>query len=212
MSATTFDENGQPEPGIHLSNNDIKAVNTLYGLIMGITADQVVTDSEINFLDVWLRNNADYLNAFPLNVIKRRVDDILTDQIITKDEREDLYQTLVQLLGNDFYETGVAGGISNGAIFEEPGFLSFKDVMFCLTGAFVSGPREKCEQALMKLGGIPTKSITKKLDYLVVGTTASRDWVASGHGRKIEKAMYYKEQGCSIAIISEEYLLKFIEL
>jgi len=30
---------GQPQPGYHFTNNEIKAVNTLYGIVMGITAE-----------------------------------------------------------------------------------------------------------------------------------------------------------------------------
>ena len=42
------------------------------------------------------------------------------------------------------------------------------------------------------------------LDYLVIGSLASREWAHTSHGRKIEKAMDYKKKGCSINIVSEE--------
>jgi hypothetical protein len=47
---------------------------------------------------------------------------------------------------------------------------------------------------------------------MIVGTIGSRDWIASGHGRKIEKAMHYKQKGFPIVIMSEESLLKFVAL
>lgn len=90
-------KNGQPQPGYHSTNNEIKAVNTLYGLIMGITADRIVTDQEIQFLNLWIKENERYTNAFPLNIIKRRVNEILADGIITQEEREHFYQTLIEL-------------------------------------------------------------------------------------------------------------------
>jgi NAD-dependent DNA ligase len=212
MSKPFFDEHDQPPPSFHFANNEIKAINTLYGIIMGITADQVVTDSEIYFLDLWLKDNEIYTQRFPLNVIKQRIGALLEDGIITQEERNDLYQTLIDMQGNDFQETGMAGGFSNASIFEEPAYLSFKDAMFCLTGQFVSGPRNKCENTIKRFGGIPAKNITQELNYLIVGTIGSRDWIASGHGRKIEKAMHYKQKGFPIVIMSEESLLKFVAL
>jgi NAD-dependent DNA ligase len=207
-----LDENDQPAQHINFTENEIKAINTLYGIVMGITADQVVTDSEIQFLDVWLKNNDKFTHAFPLNVVKQRVNAILEDGIITPEERDDFYKVLISLQNNDFHETGSAGGFTNAHIFEDIASLTLNDAIFCLTGQFLSGPRDRCEQSIRKGGGITAKNITQNLNYLVVGTLASRDWFATGHGRKIEKALHYKKNGFPIAIISEENLLKFIEL
>lgn len=212
MNNIKFDENRQPDIGIHLANNEIKAVNTLYGLIMGITADQSVNDDEINFLNLWLKDNEIYTNTFPLNVIKRRIDDILADNIITREEREDFYQTLTKIMGGDFHETGAAGGLSTGYGVEEPDSLIIQGSTFCLTGAFITGTRNKCERLISQLGGIPKSTITQKLDYLVIGALASRDWVATNHGRKIEKAMHYKEKGYPVTILNEETWIKFINI
>ncbi len=212
MSSIRFDTNKQPNIGIHLANNEIKAVNTLYGLIMGITADQIVNDDEIHFLNLWLKDNEIYTHTFPLNIVKQRIDDILADNIITNEEREDFYQTLTKLIGGDFQETGAAGGFSTGYGIEEPDLLIIQGSTFCLTGAFITGTRNKCEQIISQLGGIPTSSITKKLDYLVIGALASRDWIATNHGRKIEKAMHYKEKGYPVTILNEETWAKFINI
>jgi NAD-dependent DNA ligase len=212
MNKPFLNDQGQPPTGFHFANNEIKAINTLYGIIMGMTADEIINEDEILFLDIWLKNNSEYTQNFPLNVIKKRVKEILSDGVITQDERENLYQVLLKIQGNNFQETGLAGGGSNHYIFEEPSFLSLKDALFCLTGEFVSGPRERCEQRIKKFGGLTSKTVNKKLDYLIVGMDGSRDWIAAGHGRKIEKAMHYKNQGCQIIIMSEECLLRFISI
>lgn len=207
-----LDGNNQPTPILHLANNEIKAVNTLYGLIMGITADQVVCDDEIHFLNLWLKDNEAYTNTFPLNVVKQRVNEILTDNTITQAEREDFQQTLTKLVGGTLQETGAASGFSTGYGNEEPDLLIVAGSTFCLTGAFITGTRDKCEQIITQLGGIPTSSITKKLNYLVIGALASRDWVASSHGRKIEKALHYQTQGSPVKILTEETWVKFINI
>lgn len=212
MQPLKLDKNGQPQRGINLADNEIKAINTLYGLIMGITADQEVNDNEIHFLNLWLSDNEIYTNTFPLNIIKNRIADILADNIITREEREDFYQTLINIIGGDYFENGMAGGLSTTYGVEEPESIIISGSSFCLTGAFVSGPRDKCEKAIAKFGGKTLKTVTKTLDYLVVGTLASRDWVASNHGRKIEKALYYKEKGSTVIILTEETLVKFISI
>lgn len=198
--------------GIHLANNEIKAINTLYGLIMGITADKIINDEEINFLNLWLLDNQKYNNAFPLNVIKKRIDEILEDNIITYEERDDLNKTLIKIIGGDYHDNGSAGGLSTGYVIDEIDTLIISGSSFCLTGTFISGPRDKCEKVISRFGGKPVRSVIKTLDYLVVGTLASSDWIGNNHGRKIEKALHYKEKGSPIKILTEETLVQFISI
>jgi hypothetical protein len=207
-----LDENAQPPAGFHHGNNELKAVNTLYGIMMGITADQAVVESEILYLDLWLKENVEYHKAFPLNIVKRRVEAILEDGIITQEECENFRQVLLDLLGNDYYQTGAVGGFSVGGIFDNPAIISFVNAKFCLTGTFTSGSRPYCEKAIKRFGGIPIDNVTQDLKYLIVGTHKSRDWIATGHGRKIEKAIAYREKGCLISIISEQSLQNYLKL
>jgi NAD-dependent DNA ligase len=200
------------EKSYNLANNEIKAVNTLYGIIMGIMADNIITDDEINFLNIWLLDNKDFCTTFPLNVIRNQVVKILADGIFTNDERQHLQETLKSIIGGTFKETGAAGGISTTFGMDYPDNIAISGSKFCLTGNFVSGTREKCESSIKKFGGIPSKTVTKDLSFLVVGTLASNDWIATGHGRKIEKAIHYKDKGSYILIISEETLIKHISV
>ena len=58
-----------------------------------------------------------------------------------------------------------------------------------------------------KNGGLISGNVTKKINYLVIGTLSSRDWKFSSHGRKIEKAISYRDdEGVELEIISEEML------
>jgi len=52
--------------------------------------------------------------------------------------------------------------------------------------------------------------VNANVDYLVIGTLASRDWLYTSHGRKIEKALLLKREGNPIKIITERSLLKFL--
>jgi NAD-dependent DNA ligase len=57
------------------------------------------------------------------------------------------------------------------------------------------------------MGGINAKSVTKNLDYLVLGTYVTDSWIHESFGRKIEKAMQYRDSGLPIKIITEEHWL-----
>ena len=196
--------------GFNFSNNAVKAVNVLYGLCLGIVADGKVDNREVLFLDTWLKENSDYLASFPLNVVSDRLRDILSDGVITQDEKDDLYSMLGQLVGGTLEKSGAAGGNSTLLPFDQVACIDFEGKVFCFTGKFIRGQRSVCEDMVVSHGASVVKNVIKKLDYLVIGELASRDWVAASHGRKIEKALFYREQGSSILILSEQNWIGFL--
>ena len=185
-------------------------MDSLYGLCSGLLADQKLTDEEIIFLDTWLKEHSDICKDFPANVISSRVRDVLADGIITEEERADLYETISKMLGGTLEDTGVVDGLATRLPVDEVDRIEIPGRRFCFTGKFVYGPRSKCERAVIEMGGEVLKNITAKLDYLVIGTFASRDWAHTSHGRKIEKALEYKEKGRKIFIVAEETWVKHI--
>ena len=64
------------------------------------------------------------------------------------------------------------------------------------------------ETMLRCRGAETSSSVNKSVDYLVIGTLASRDWLYTSHGRKIEKALLSKREGNAIKVITERTLLK----
>ena len=62
---------------------------------------------------------------------------------------------------------------------------------------------------LRLLGAQTNSSINKSVNYLVIGALASRDWLYTSHGRKIEKALLLKRGGSEIKVIAELRLLKY---
>ncbi|WP_316675801.1 hypothetical protein [uncultured Tolumonas sp.] len=56
----------------------------------------------------------------------------------------------------------------------------------------------------MKLDKVES-GVTLRTNYLVIGDLVSRDWKFSAFGRKIEKAIEYRDNGKSdVAILSEQ--------
>ena len=90
-----------------------------------------------------------------------------------------------------------------------PCLLLFSDDRtFLFTGTCVFGTRRECQEQVELLGGVNARGVTKSLDYLVLGTYVTDSWVHESFGRKIEKAVEYRDSGVPIVIMSEEQWLE----
>ena len=116
FSVTTFnskrlDDDAQPKAYFNAEANADKAIEHLLGLCNGIASDQHLNDDEIHFLRNWISDNQNITTRWPCNVIHDRITSILSDGIITDDERTDLLETLNGLLGSPVLN-GVTSGMS----------------------------------------------------------------------------------------------------
>ena len=70
----------------NLKANTIKAMHSLKGILLGITADTKLNDDELLFLDLWLKSQKS-LNKDPDVIdLMDLLNDILSDGIISEDE------------------------------------------------------------------------------------------------------------------------------
>jgi len=184
------------------------AVNNLLGAIHGVVANRHLVDEEIYVLRRWLSETLDgeLVETWPGNLLHQRIESVMADGIITIEERQDLLETLQSLVGDE----SSAAGMSTSFPVETVDAVDFCGRSFCLTGRFVYGTRRRCEDEIARRGGEVRTTVTKDLSYLVLGTVASRDWVHTSFGRKIEKAMVYKSGGRGIAIISEDTWSRYL--
>lgn len=180
-----------------------KAAQTLIGICSGITADGAIHDREVQFLSTWLAENPDVARTWPGCEIARRIRSILADGIITPDERADLQDTLQLMCGNFFDGTGAAAPEGPALPIDDDPCILFQHRTFCFTGRFLFGTRAACERAILALGGTAVDSVSKRLDYLVVGTMIEPQWANTTYGRKIEKAVSCRDDGSEIVIVSE---------
>lgn len=66
------------------------------------------------------------------------------------------------------------------------------------------GTRAACQKATEARGGQTSDNVTKKTNYLVIGSMVSPAWIESNFGRKIQKAAEIAQSGkYEIAIIRE---------
>lgn len=184
--------------------NVTKALNTLMGIVNGIVCDDVLHETEVHYLSTWLKENEDVSKKYPGNVICRRVYEVLQDGVVTLQEREHLLRELKILAGNDFTNTGAALPESIHSVFDDDPMVIFQGNVFVLTGEFLYGTRDFCSQAIAKRGGLAEANVTKRTNYLVVGSISSPDWIVANFGRKIQKAAEMAESGeYEIAIVRE---------
>lgn len=183
-----------------------KATEHLLGICAGLIADNVINASEVHYLQNWLSNHDEVIDDWPGNVIAQRVRTILDDGMVTAAEAHDLLETLRELSGNRMHETGTAAAdFPLLPIDDDDPSIFFRDMTFCLTGRFLWGPRASCERVILDLGGTVLDKVTKRLDYLVIGSMIEPQWAHTTYGRKIETAMKYKNDGNEIVIVSEHH-------
>ncbi len=187
------------------SIND-RQIDTLIGLAKGICANGNVDQAEAEVLLSWLIQNAGSENGMITNLLAK-VSAMLDDEHLDDDEAIELFSILRSVAGED----GEIGEVAKPAtlpLCTPPPQLEFNNKTFLLTGTFAYGTRSQCHAVIEGMGGKTIKSITKSLDYLVIGSYVTSSWSHESFGRKIEKAMEYRESGLPISIISEEHWLK----
>lgn len=192
-----------------LQYNDIEhsnldaLINMLLGFLQGISADSNIVEREVIALNALLLKHRELLASWPGSLLFNRLNDILADGEITEEEREDLLELVKQISGQRFTESGLATGMAT-EFFADGSVMSLNGKVVCFTGKFLSDTRFNLEQQAKALGASPVKGVTTHLNVLVIGSLASRDWMFTSHGRKIEAAIKAKEKGQDIQIINEE--------
>lgn len=192
-----------PDVDFYSTETDVHLLN---GLCKGLLADKSLNENEIRYLDWWLTQNGALKSNYPGKELYSLVKSILSDGIITPEESLILHKALVDFTGCDL-DSGIVDGMATRLPIDEIDFVRVGGKKFCLTGIFSAGKRSVVEEKIISADGLIADSVTKSLDYLVIGTLSSRDWCFSSHGRKIEKAVNCRdEKGWPVKIISEEML------
>ncbi|MBJ8705000.1 BRCT domain-containing protein [Citrobacter freundii] len=196
-------------PGIDFYSAEMD-LHLLNGLCKGLISDRTLTEDEIRYLDWWLTQNGALKSNYPGKDLYILIKDILNDGVITPEESETLHKALVDFTGCDL-DSGVVDGLATRLPIDNDALVDLADKTYCLTGTFMAGKRAVVEERIKSAGVKISNGITQKLDFLVVGTLSSRDWKFSSHGRKIEKAVSYRDDnGAKLKIISEEMLFSVL--
>lgn len=183
-------------------------LQTLQGLCHGILSDGTISDKEIFDLSDWLAENEHLNTYYPYDEIRSLISSIVSDNKIDEEEKLVLKAYFTQFVKLE--DTDVQKQIEDetsditiaGLCTSEPN-VTFFEKTFCITGVLKRGDRETLQNDIRKLGGVPTESITKKTDYLIVGDNGNPAWAFSCYGRKVEKALSLRKEGHTITLIHE---------
>jgi hypothetical protein len=202
----TLDADGQPlNLAFNRARRTERDICELLGLAKGLLADGVVTDSEAALLRDWVGRHPDACDVWPISALYQRLHRAFADGVIDEAERLDLAELLESLVGG---KAGVIAGTDAATELplDRPApTIIWRASVFVFTGKFAFGPRKDCERRVKNLGGECEPAITQRTNYLVVGTFGSRDWAHTSFGRKIEKAVSYREAGQRLALLSEDH-------
>ena len=188
----------------------IGRADELVGFLTGVASDGILNDQEVDALSSWLNRNETIREKWPASVIVHRLNNILEDGIITEEERQDLMATVQQITGTEATPEDVSYEASTEVWEDTVDDVQINGSVFCLSGEFVSGDRNTVDTNLRLRGAETSPNVNKDVNFLVVGTLASRDWLYTSHGRKIEKALLLKRKDVPISIITERTLLNFL--
>lgn len=182
-----------------------QAVQVLHGMLQGIIADGVVTAEELRQLQSWMDDHEHLANCWPFTETRSLVADVMADGRIDEEEHERLLHHF-QLFGNRPGQRSVATQSTVTGICALDPQIEFAERTFCFTGR-ASETRSKLEAAAIDRGAICRPSVSKNLNYLVVGADGSECWAFACYGRKIEQVMEQRQQGATTIICHEhDYL------
>ncbi len=181
-------------------SEDTQALQTLRGLLLGVTCDNVLNESEVMAVKKWLDDNSRLSKHYPCNVAYSEIEKALTDGILDPSE-------LIHLLNVFIALTDPVNSLENNCI-----NINFSGKLICLSGEFIHGSKPEITQLLNSLGATTTDKLpSKKVDILLMGSKGSKAWSNGTYGEKFKRAMELQEKGSAIEIISESDFYKKLE-
>lgn len=81
-----------------------KSINSLIGIVEGISADSIINEAEAGFLNNWLAEHQELRERHPFNELIPVVEHALADGIISDDERQDILWLCERLRSTEYYD------------------------------------------------------------------------------------------------------------
>ena len=178
-------------------------LNQALGFASGISADDEIREEELTLLV----ENLTKLDSMP--VCRNLLKDI--ERLKREDNIVGLLACVKRFCGQEFPETGAAQNASLLDIFDSVDKVDLLGSRICFSGLVLGVPRSKLREQSENFGCYFDNKVTLSTDILVVGEEASRDWIYSALGRKIERAMELREKGHKICIITAKNWCSLVE-
>lgn len=163
-------------------------------IVSDIINDSVITVEEANSLLDWLNSHSDLEGFYPYDKIFNLIDDILSDGIIEANEEHEMLELLDAYINPQ--TTKLKVNVNNKVI--------------CLSGEFDYGSKSEVEQFFVSKGAKISKTVTKKIDILVLGEAGNVAWKYGNYGTKYEKAQQLNEKGANILVYKENDIIGYL--
>jgi NAD-dependent DNA ligase len=186
-------------------------LQTLLGLLGGIAADGHLCDVELQTLRAWLSEHEHLVGIWPYDELGSLVLAALRDGVVDAQEREELLRYFAEFSRSTAHRAigpfeGEIAGTVVGLCAVQPS-LTFAGSTFCFTGSFRRHTRETLARTVEGAGARFVNSVTRSVDYLVVGAEGSPCWTHACYGRKVEQAVQLRRSGAHILIVHESDFL-----
>lgn len=179
-----------------------KSLQTLNGILFGISCDGIVTKDEFLALKNWLDDNRQLSGNYPFDMLYSEISRILEDGIVTDEELARLLTVCRQVLNP--VETASEAPPAETTYSGDPRLLrSMTGKTVCITGEFSFGSRAEVLELLTSAGAVVKDSVTKSVDILIVGGCGSENWACGNYGNKVKKAVEMQGKGHKIVIVKE---------
>jgi len=189
----------------HQARIERRAADELIGMSAGLIADGTINQKEAEFLKAWIETNLPHLDDPVVNIIYRRLANMLSDGILQPEEGAELLELLHKFTGPTLATTKPHVAPSTLPLCDPAPDITWLGRCFLFTGTMAFGPRKDCETLVLERGGLIGASVSKKVHYLVVGSVGNDQWLHSTYGTKIRKAVELREAGAPLSIISENH-------
>jgi NAD-dependent DNA ligase len=165
------------------------AVHTLEGILKGIALDNIINKLEIDELNYWCNNHYEFIQNHPFNQLIPLIRTIIKDEIITKEEYEDLLWFIKQLTTeNKYYDVitsdiqrleGILHGIFADNVISDDEIFNLKKWLLNNEQLISVYPYDELESLVIGItqDGIITEDERKILKRFIIEFTESKKMV-----------------------------------
>ena len=190
-------------------------VNEFLGFCAGIVCDGLILKAEAEAMLSRFHDSMVLSSSVVFRDLWRALEAALADKILTEEESEEVRIWIALLVGDGYVDTGIPN-IGNTAELDEPirdaAQITLKGACVVLTGPMRMGTRDFIIAEIERCGGEVGKTTTRKTDYVVVSSTASKNWRTTHFGTKIERAKELIVEGYKLRFVTEAALEAAIKL
>ena len=186
-------------------DNITSDMQRLQGILAGILSDGLITEEELQVLDVWVAERMYLKSCWPYDQLEDIIAHLMRDGRIDAQEHEALLQFFGEFVSSG--ERNAVGvlerGVTVSGVCSFAPAIEFEKRYFCFTGTSERCAKKELASFVVKLGGNVHEDVRDDTDFLVIGAKGNPCWAYACYGRKVEDAVDRRRNGQQIAIVHE---------